>query len=617
MPTPVITAAAIRALSTPESFGRGQEYERMGAVSGIVSRGSEVSAQVEGSEIDPYRVKVRMSDGGVADATCNCPYEWGGYCKHIVAVLLHLAEHPKAVTERAPTADLLAKLDKARLLDLLQRRLDVDETLADWIDLELATEVAKADGSKTRKGRRTPVDTSAFRQQVKSLIGGRYRRRRYWDDWRATGNHEELERLVQKAVPFLENGDGRNALRVLEAITEELVDGWLDQTYLHDEDMYLLFDDIARMIAEAALMSDLEADARDALSVTVEDWHQRLSEYGIEDAFPVAIRALESGWDDPALEAVLSSKGRSWPPAGRSDAVESRLTAVRLRVLEGANRSEEYLRLSKVAGAHTEHTGMLARLGRIADAKTYGKKRLKAPSEALALAKVLREAGEDDASLDIAEAGLDLNGVAPGTLQRDEAFGTSTRPHGLSLLAHWLRDYAGAFGRPRVALKAALVGFKETHSLEDFRAAETWAKAKGSGSTWAKVRPTLLADLAAAPFAHDRTLIYLEEGLIGEAVASAGEPSDYAADRTTLMRLAEAAAASHSDWVVRFAVGKAANIMDNNRASHYEEAAQWLQKAALAYEASGREDNWAYLIETLIDKHRRKYKLRPLLEALR
>ena len=40
-------------------------------------------------------------------------------------------------------------------------------------------------------------------------------------------------------------------------------------------------------------------------------------------------------------------------------------------------------------------------------------------------------------------------------------------------------------------------------------------------------------------------------------------------------------------------------------------------EAALAYEALGRKDDWRACLDDLIDRHRRKYKLRPLLEGLR
>jgi hypothetical protein len=92
---------------------------------------------------------------------------------------------------------------------------------------------------------------------------------------------------------------------------------------------------------------------RDALAETLEEWQGRLEEYGIDEGFHVAIRALQTGWDDPALAAVLAGQGRSWPPSGAHDWLEDQLTAVRLRVLEACGRTDEYLNLApRGAGAY-------------------------------------------------------------------------------------------------------------------------------------------------------------------------------------------------------------------------------------------------------------------------
>ena len=83
------------------------------------------------------------------------------------------------------------------------------------------------------------------------------------------------------------------------------------------------------------------------------------------------------------------------------------------------------------------------------------------------------------------------------------------------------------------------------------------------------------------------------------------------------MHLASMAHASHPQWVIRLAMHQANSIMDANQADHYARAAQWLEKAALAHEVQGREDDWRTCLDELIERHRRKYKLRPLLEELR
>jgi hypothetical protein len=84
--------------------------------------------------------------------------------------------------------------------------------------------------------------------------------------------------------------------------------------------LYELFADLScLMAAEAALMSDLSADERDALAETLEEWQSRLEEYGVDAGFHVAIRALERGWDDSALAAVMAGEGKSWPPSRQAD----------------------------------------------------------------------------------------------------------------------------------------------------------------------------------------------------------------------------------------------------------------------------------------------------------
>ena len=167
-------------------------------------------------------------------------------------------------------------------------------------------------------------------------------------------------------------------------------------------------------------------------------------------------------------------------------------------------------------------------------------------------------------------------------------------------------------GRRDLALTAARTAFEQTLSLQDYRAVETWA-----GENWKTIRKDLLACLTAARFASDRVEILLSEGLIDEAVRYVGGGDGDGTSDAVLLRLMEAAHASHPDWVIRLAERKAARIMEAGSAGLYEVAAQWLQKSALAHDAAGRIDEWTATIEGLIEKHRKKYKLRPLLEALR
>jgi uncharacterized Zn finger protein len=316
---------------------------------------------------------------------------------------------------------------------------------------------------------------------------------------------------------------------------------------------------------------------------------------------------------------VLQGKAQTLPNA--DEPIEQALLQVRLRVLKACERRDEYLHLSRAGGAHALHAGMLAEMGQLEAALAYARKIFKTAREAHEFAKALRLLANDPAALAIAEFGLTINDGeahrqrrAVATMAPDERHEVD---HGATSLAHWLRDYAGAMGNSRIALKAAIFGFSRTHSKADFRAAERWAKAKGAGRSWTSVRTELLKDLQQIPHANDRVAILVDEGMIDEAVKAAGPGGGRAGDTETLMRLALAAAPSHPDWVIQVTTRRADAIMSEGRSSHYAEAAHWLEAAAKAYSASGREANWQALIEGLIEAHKRKHKLRPLLERLR
>jgi uncharacterized Zn finger protein len=72
----------------------------------VTLRGNTLQAEVEGSEVDPYRVTLTIDPGGITSALCTCPYDYDGWCKHIVATALTCIRQPLAVEER-PTLERL------------------------------------------------------------------------------------------------------------------------------------------------------------------------------------------------------------------------------------------------------------------------------------------------------------------------------------------------------------------------------------------------------------------------------------------------------------------------------------------------------------------------------
>jgi hypothetical protein len=80
-----LTLEDIRNLCTESSFERGIEYFKMGKVINLEQVGDKITAIVQG-EYD-YQVTIHKNNNKIT-ADCTCPYDWGGYCKHIIATLI-------------------------------------------------------------------------------------------------------------------------------------------------------------------------------------------------------------------------------------------------------------------------------------------------------------------------------------------------------------------------------------------------------------------------------------------------------------------------------------------------------------------------------------------------
>lgn len=81
-------------------YARGVKYHRDGKVEKLRKRENHYTAQVMGSDWEPYTVDILMGDGDVVrDWNCTCPYDGGDVCKHVVAALLAIDESDDETTQ--------------------------------------------------------------------------------------------------------------------------------------------------------------------------------------------------------------------------------------------------------------------------------------------------------------------------------------------------------------------------------------------------------------------------------------------------------------------------------------------------------------------------------------
>lgn len=114
MSIPELSQEMIREYAINQSWQRGQAYYEDDCVRRISQRGKLITAEVLGNDIRPYRVTIDFSGDELDSAYCTCPYDWGGYCKHIVAALLVCLRDPDKILSRQSLEQLLDRLNEVQ-----------------------------------------------------------------------------------------------------------------------------------------------------------------------------------------------------------------------------------------------------------------------------------------------------------------------------------------------------------------------------------------------------------------------------------------------------------------------------------------------------------------------
>nr|HID13820.1 SWIM zinc finger domain-containing protein [Anaerolineae bacterium] len=571
---PHLTETDVRRLAIPQSFERGESYYLSGAVFDTQRRGNTLTAQVEGSQYRPYRVTVTLDPAGVQDASCTCPYDWGGVCKHIVAVLLTYIREPDAFAVRPEPSDLLTDLDaetmRALLTDLLTGHPDLQDEVEAWLTVRQAQ--AALSESKPRK-RRSPLDPALIRRRVLGILHSLDGLRHSEAYWEVSGMVSQLRQVLQEARDFLAADDAESALVILQVLGEEVIETYPEFEYA-ETDVAEFIEDVGEPLAEALLACDLTPDRRREWEDKLTRWAEHLDGYGIEEAMDLALAAL-CGWDAE--------------PKEDEEEFAADLTDAKLNILERRGQTGAFLALALETGRHLRYAIKLVDLGRVREAVDYALAHFTQAEEGLAMAQHLRKAGNLEGALTVAERGLGLEGYR----------------HRLGV---WLSDAAASLGRGDLAVRARIVAFESCPSLENYQAVRRLA-----GDRWPELQSRLMETARASGVPDALVDILLHEGQVDEAIAVADRE---AWNYHLLGKVADAAVATHPDWVIRVSQGQAEGLINRVQSKYYAAAVRWLKKARAAYRAAGRETEWRAYLTDLRQRHARKRTLMGMLKGM-
>ena len=600
MALPKITESMIRAGAAPESFRRGEEYYRDGAVSNTAIQGALLSGECAGTYAPYYRVQVELDEAGIAEASCTCLYEYGGYCKHIVALLLTYLHRPKSFTARKAPAELLADLDQDDLVAILTKLMQEQPELSDRI--EALTSIP----SRSRK-KRKKVDIDVYRRHILGIVHSLDGMRMSEAYWHVGSLANQLREVQQSALKFLDAGDAETALEILLLLLEEASRAI---EYIDDSNGELggYVGDLGTALAEAILSLELSQVERAKLTGRLEKLIRYAGDYGMEGNLDTAIQAAKFGWDDipeettPLRKTVSTvdendewgagDEGEDWDEEdeyrlrewGRPTIADLYdLTEAKLNVLDRQGRTEEYLDLCKREERHLRYALKLCDLKQVTNAVKYARKNLSTAEESLQVAQRLRELRLVTEAIEIGEHGLKLKGSKAG-------------------LGEWLGPVEEAQGRTKQALAAWLAAFAEHPTLETYKTIKGLA-----GSGWGRLRPEAMSKLRKSYDKQVLAEVLLLEEEWDEAIKVAeGREVWYPIIET----VADGVLPHRPEWVVQISLKHAERLMTEAKSKNYPIAAAWLKRAKEAYKLLGKTEEWKrYLAET-----REKYKRRPALQ---
>lgn len=221
MQYPDITEEQIQDRCTEKVFARGEDYFYNEMIENAMFHGSTLCATCQGSEFTPYSVSVELTPTGIADAVCSCPYDWGGDCKHVVALLLTYVHEREEIHSVDPILAAMAEKPRATLLRVISELLKREPSLVPIVKTYTDDVTESQFGDTATASASTVVasaTTTAYREQIDRLFGDGF-----LEQHQLHNVITQLTELVGHAESLAQAGATEFALSILYALIHQSI----------------------------------------------------------------------------------------------------------------------------------------------------------------------------------------------------------------------------------------------------------------------------------------------------------------------------------------------------------------------------------------------------------
>lgn len=323
-----LTETKVKKMAGDKVFSRGFDYFVRGYVREIIKTEKDVKAKVLGRKGTLYSVYIR-GKGKRLESNCTCPF--GGFCKHIVAVLLSLMKKSGDITQISmkEVKDNLLSKSKGELVGMILNHASSD---TDFMKSLVETHI------KVKKA----IDVSFFKREID-------RRLDEADYVQYPGVFEYaigLERFAEQIQSLAKSGFAREASELLFYFLKQSVDTYENSGI---DDSGGDFGDFITSLGEPCAKALKASGGKGTISADdIVDLYIKAADYGVDDSLEPILKVLPEETllraEELARERVerVKDKAESW----RS--TDERFLLVTILALLG--KREEYTKLCKEWG---------------------------------------------------------------------------------------------------------------------------------------------------------------------------------------------------------------------------------------------------------------------------
>ncbi len=205
-------------------------------------------AEVQGSDI--YNVNIAIKGSEIVAWECDCPYDWGPVCKHVVAVLYAIRESAREARKPTDKQGEKPKKKKKYKIDKLREMMDkipTDELKQFFLNTMIKNRQLESEFLIQFVDRISAPAQEKYRELITNIVDSGRR-----DYGRIYGRHltrviNLLKDLLDKAKMFFNNGNYREGVIICQTMLEEypMIISGMDNS---EEDCYLLLEDTCQCL---------------------------------------------------------------------------------------------------------------------------------------------------------------------------------------------------------------------------------------------------------------------------------------------------------------------------------------------------------------------------------